>query len=133
MAFEIVNPESLGAPKGWSHGILAPAGGRVLFVAGQVGWEPGATADFAAQFTRALDKLLVVVREAGGVPTDVARVTVFVTDLAAYRASRPALAEAWRARFGRYYPAMALVEVKGLVDEGALVEMEATAVIGGSG
>lgn len=133
MKFEIVNPPALGEPSGWSHGVLAPAGGRVLFVAGQAGWDRscrGAPDDFAAQFARALDRALEVVRAAGGGPPNIARLTVYVADLAAYRASRAALGEAWRARFGRYYPAMALVEVSGLLDEGALVEIEATAVIG---
>ncbi len=134
MSFEIVNPESLGAPKGWSHGILAPAAGRLLFVAGQAGWEgssAGTAPGFADQFARALDKVLTVVRSAGGHPSDVARLTVYVTDLAAYRESLEPLGEVWRARFGTYYPAMALVEVKGLVDRGALVEVEATAVLEG--
>lgn len=136
MSFEIVNPESLGAPKGFSHGVLAPAGGRVLFVAGQAGWEneaPGEPPGFADQFARALDKVLTVVREAGGTPDEVARLTVYVTDLADYRAALGSLGEVWRARMGRYYPAMALVEVKGLVDRGARVEIEATAVLGGKG
>jgi enamine deaminase RidA (YjgF/YER057c/UK114 family) len=133
MTFEIINPASLGAPRGWNNGMLAPKGGRLLFVAGQVGLasgEAGAAADFAAQFAEALDKVLTVVRAAGGGPEDVGRMTVYVTDLAAYRASQAALGEAWRARFGARYPAMALVEVKGLVDRGAMVEIEATAVIG---
>ena len=132
--FDLVNPEALGEPKGWSNGVLAPAGGRLLFVAGQAGWESGAKGEppgFAAQFARALDKILLVVREAGGDAGCVARLTVFVTDLPGYLACRRELGEAWRERFGRYYPAMALVEVKGLVDRGALVEIEATAVIGG--
>jgi len=134
MSFEIVNPTSLGEPKGWSNGILAPREGRLLFVAGQAGWEndaPWPPPGFVEQFGRALDKVLTVVRAAGGQPADVARLTVYVTDLGAWRDSLEPLGEAWRARFGRYYPAMALVEVKGLVDRGALVEMEATAVIGG--
>lgn len=134
MRFEIINPASLGAPRGWNNGMLAPKGGRLLFVAGQVGLDPGASgqaAEFAAQFAGALDKVLLVVRTAGGGPEDVARMTVYVTDLAAWRASLTALGEAWRARFGTHYPAMALVEVTGLVDRGALVEIEATAVIGG--
>jgi enamine deaminase RidA (YjgF/YER057c/UK114 family) len=132
MTHEIVNPESLGAPKGWSHGVLAPAGGRVLFVAGQVGCDGDAAEapGFVAQFARALDKTLTVVRAAGGIPTDVARLTVYVTDLATYRAERRALGEVWRERFGTYYPAMSLVEVKGLVDRGAVLEVEATAVVG---
>jgi enamine deaminase RidA (YjgF/YER057c/UK114 family) len=76
--------------------------------------------------------VLTVIQAAGGEPADLARLTVYVTDLAAYRAGVKALGAAWRERFGRHYPAMALVEVKGLVDRGALVEMEATAVIGGT-
>jgi enamine deaminase RidA (YjgF/YER057c/UK114 family) len=136
MTFEIVNPESLGEPRGWNNGILAPPGSRLLLVAGQAGWEEGAAGEppaFVEQFARALDKTLAVVSAAGGAPSDVARLTIYVTDLVAYRAGRRALGEAWRARFGRHYPAMTLVEVKGLVDRGALVEIEATAVVGGSG
>jgi len=134
VTFEIVNPAALGAPRGWSNGMLAPKDGRLLFVAGQVGLEPGASGEppaFAAQFAGALDKVLTVVRAAGGGPEDVGRLTVYVTDLAEYRASLATLGEGWRARFGKHYPAMALVEVKGLVDRGAMVEIEATAVIGG--
>lgn len=134
MSFDIVNPAALGAPKGWNNGLLAPAGGRVLFIAGQAGWENGATGDppgFADQFARALDKVLEIMRAAGAEPGDLARLTVYVTDLAAYRASTKMLGEVWRARFGKHYPAMALLEVKGLVDRGALVEMEGTAVLGG--
>jgi enamine deaminase RidA (YjgF/YER057c/UK114 family) len=135
MTFEIINPESLGAPRGWNNGMLAPRDGRILFVAGQIGLAIGATGDppaFAAQFAGALDRVLTVVRAAGGGPGDVGRMTVYVTDLSAYRTSLVALGEAWRARFGTHYPAMALVEVKGLVDRGAMVEIEATAVIGGT-
>jgi enamine deaminase RidA (YjgF/YER057c/UK114 family) len=131
--FELLNPASLGEPKGWTNGVLTPAE-RLLFVAGQAGWETGAAGappGLADQFARALDKILVVVREAGGEAASIARLTVFVTDLEAYRAARPRIGEVWRARFGAYYPAMALVEVKGLVDRGAMVEIEATAVIGG--
>src|SRR5262245_6204387 len=131
--FELVNPEALGAPHGFSHGVLAPASGRVLFVAGQAGWSGGGLApDFAAQFARARDQVLAVVKQAGGEAGDVARLTVCVTVLAAYPAGPAALGEAWRSRFGRYYPGMTLVAANGLVDEGALVEIEATAVIGGT-
>jgi enamine deaminase RidA (YjgF/YER057c/UK114 family) len=129
---EVVNPASLGAPKGWNHGVLAPQGTRLLFVAGMAGWsdgQPGEPPGFVEQFARALDQLLAVVREAGGEASQVARMTVYVTDLAEYRAARPALGGVWRERFGRHYPAMALLEVKGLVDLGAKVEIEATAVL----
>jgi enamine deaminase RidA (YjgF/YER057c/UK114 family) len=135
MNFEVINPESLGAPKGWNHGILAPREGRVLFIAGQAGWmpgQPGPPPGFVDQFAHALDRVLAVVRAAGGRPEDVARLTVYVLDLERYRASLKPLGQAWRERMGKHYPAMALLEVKGLVDEGALVEMEATAVLGGS-
>ncbi len=135
MSFEIINPSSLGAPKGWNNGMLAPRDGRLLFVAGQVGLEPdesGQPPEFADQFAGALDKVLTVVRAAGGGPEDVARMTVYVTDLVVYRATLGTLGEVWRARFGKHYPAMALVEVKGLVDRGAMVEIETTAVIGGN-
>jgi len=138
MKHTIVNPESLGAPKGWNHGILAPRDGRILFVAGQAGWDGGTGAagrpasGFVEQFAHALDKVLAVVREAGGSSEDVARMTIYVTDLNGYLAGRALLGEIWKARFGRHYPAMALVEVSRLVDHGALVEIEATAVVGGA-
>jgi enamine deaminase RidA (YjgF/YER057c/UK114 family) len=131
---QVVNPASLAAPSGFSHGVLAPRDGRLLFVAGMAGWSEGQTGEpppFAQQFARALDQLLAVVREAGGEAADVARMTVYVTDLAEYRAARAALGKIWRERFGRHYPAMALLEVKGLVDRGARVEIEATAVLPG--
>ena len=135
MSFEIVNPKSLGEPKGWNNGLIAPAGGRLLFVAGQAGWESdaaGAAPGFVEQFARALDKVMAVVQEAGGSAEDIGRVTIYVTDLAAYQANRKALGEAWRARLGKHYPAVAMLEVKGLVDRGAVVEIEATAVLGGT-
>ena len=127
-----VNPESLGEPRGWNNGMLAPAGGRVLFIAGQTARGPDGDivpGDFVAQFELALERVLRVVGEAGGGPVDVGRMTVYVTDLAAYRGSLESLGVAWRRHMGRHYPAMALVEVQGLVDEGALVEIEATAVL----
>jgi enamine deaminase RidA (YjgF/YER057c/UK114 family) len=136
VTFRIVNPRSLGEPKGWNNGLIAPAGARLLFIAGQAGWETdaaGTPPSLAEQFARALDKVLTVTREAGGAPDDVARLTIYVTDLAAYQASRKAIGEAWRARMGKHFPAVALLEVKGLVDRGAVVEMEATAVLPADG
>ena len=130
--FEVLNPSALGVPRGWNHGLLAPAGGRVLFVAGQTATGPSGaieTADFAQQFALALDRVLAVVRAAGGEPSHIGRMTIYVTDIAAWRDARSELGAAWRARLGRHYPAMALVEVSGLVDAGALVEIEATAVL----
>jgi enamine deaminase RidA (YjgF/YER057c/UK114 family) len=133
VSFGLINPADLGAPRGWTNGVLAPAGGRLLFVAGQSGWRDadGPPPGFVAQFTVALDRTLAVLREAGGLPTEVVRMTIYVTDIAAYRAARKALGDVWRPRFGSYYPAMALLEVTGLVERGALVEIETTAIIGG--
>ena len=94
MTLQIINPESLGAPKGWNNGVLAPAGGRLLFIAGQAGWEndnPGTPPPFVEQFGRALDKIVTVVKAAGGQPGDVVRMTAFVTDLPAWRAGVKAL------------------------------------------
>jgi len=132
MSYQIINPVELGAPKGWNNGMLAPTGGRVLFVAGQTAGGPDGQVPpigFVEQFGLALDHVLAVVREAGGRPEDIGRLTVYVTDLAAYRASLGPLGEAYRRRMGKHFPAMALMEVRGLVDAGALVEIEATAVL----
>ena len=82
-----------------------------------------------AQFEVALERALAVVRAAGGGPGDVARLTVYVTDMEAYRAARPRLGGVWRASMGQHYPAMALVEVCSLVDPNAVVELEATAIL----
>jgi len=132
MSFEILNPAGLPEPRGYSHGLLAAPGGRLLFVAGQAGWDErseGAPPGFVEQFGLALDKVLAVVRAGGGGPASLARLTIYVTDLAAYRRARKDLGRIWRARLGAHDPAVALVEVKGLVDRGALVEIEATAVV----
>jgi enamine deaminase RidA (YjgF/YER057c/UK114 family) len=130
--FEQVNPDELGPPRGWTNGMLAPSGARVLFVAGQDAAEPGGavtTDDFVEQFDRALAKTLIVLREAGGGPSAIGRMTVYVTDLDAYRSSRRAIGEVYRARMGKHFPAMALVEVSRLVDPRGKVEIEATAVL----
>ena len=126
MSYEIINPDALGRPSGWNHGMLAPAGGRVLFVAGQTA--PAATG-LVGQWEQALQNVLVVVRAAGGAPEHVGRLTIYVTDRAAYLASLKALGDVHRRLMGKHYPAMALVEVKALVDPKAVVEIEATAVI----
>lgn len=131
---EIVNPEELGRPRGFSHGLVAPAGARVLFVAGQTApaaGDPSAGEEdrLVAQFEAALERALAVVRTAGGGPADVARLTVYVTDMEAYRSARSRLGGVWRASMGQHYPAMALVEVCSLVDPAAVVEIEATAVL----
>ena len=128
---EIVNPDSLAPPRGYSNGIvLGP--GRVLFVAGQVGWDRESrivSDDFAAQFEQALRNVVDVVREAGGQPEHVGRLTIYVTDKKRNVAQTRDVGRAYRELMGKHFPAMALVEVAGLLEEGALVEIEATAVI----
>ena len=128
-SLEVINPPGLGRPSGFSHGVLAPAGWRPLAVAGQTGVSDGPERDLAAQFDRALLKVLTVVREAGAKPSHVGRMTIYVTDMQAYRNARPSLGEVWKRHMGRHYPAMTLVEVSGLVDHGALVEIQADAVV----
>ena len=133
MSVDPVNPAELGPTPGYANGMLGREGGRVLFVAGQTGITPGETgtpeARMAAQFGEALRRIAVVIEAAGGKTSDVGRMTAFVTDIDLYRRCRTAIGVEWRARFGAHYPAMALVEVKALLDAGALVEIEATAVI----
>ena len=130
--FAIINPEELGAPSGWNNGMLARAEGRMLFIAGQTARDGSGrvpASDFVTQFDRALGNVLTVLRQAGGTPSDIGRFTIYVTDVAQYRASLKPLGAAYRRQMGTHFPAMALVEVKALVDERALVEIEATAVL----
>jgi len=131
-ALQVVDPPELGAPQGYANGVLVPAGRRLLFVAGQIGWDAEQRLvgdDFAAQFAQALANVLAVVRAAGGDAADVARLTVYVVDKDEYAASRHELGRRWRELMGRHYPAMALVEVRGLLAPGAKVEIEATAAV----
>ena len=132
MSFKIINPESLGRPRGYANGVLAEGGGRLLFVAGQIGWDGRqrlVSDDFAEQFGRALANVLAVVAEAGGGPGDVVRLTVYVTDKREYLARTREIGERGRALMGTHYPAMSLVEVSALLEDGAQVEIEATAVL----
>ena len=132
MNWDRINPEELGPPRGWTNGMLAPAGGRVLFVAGQDAATPEeevTTDDFVEQFELALKKILLIIQEAGAGASAIGRMTVYVTDLDAYRSSRKEIGEVWRTLMGRHYPAMALVEVSRLLDPRGKVEIEATAVL----
>ncbi len=134
MSKTVLNPPSLPKPSGYAHGLLAQ-GGRVLFLAGQTGMGPegniASSGDLVAQFTQALFNLKTVVEAAGGAMTDIVKLTLFVTDKAAYKASLKPIGEAYRSFFGRYYPAMTLVVVKSLFDDEALVEIEGIAVLEG--
>jgi enamine deaminase RidA (YjgF/YER057c/UK114 family) len=128
----IINPAELGKPRGWSNGLLGVAGQRVLFIAGQTAADADGRVpapDFPAQFDRALAKVVVVVRAAGGTPEHIGRMTIYVTDLDGYRGARSALRGVWQRHMGDHYPAMTLVEVSRLVDPEATVEIEATALL----
>ncbi|HYR10467.1 MAG TPA: RidA family protein [Longimicrobium sp.] len=127
----ILQPDGWGAPRGYSNGIEAQ--GRLVFVAGQIGWNPQTcvfeTDDFVGQVGQALRNVLAVLDEAGARPEHLVRMTWYVTDRAAYMADTRALGRVWRDTFGRHYPAMTLVIVAGLLEERARVEIEATAVV----
>jgi enamine deaminase RidA (YjgF/YER057c/UK114 family) len=125
-----VNPESLARPRGYSHGMKGA--GELVFVAGQVGWNREGrivSDDFVLQFAQALDNVLDVVWTAGGKPASIARMVVYVTDKQEYLDRARELGLAWRQRMGRHYPAMALIEVKALLEAEAKVEIEATAIL----
>ena len=125
-----VNPDGLAVPRGYSHGMIR--GGRILFVAGQIGWNSdGALVSdrFVDQFDQALANVVAVVTAAGGTADAVGRLTIYVVDKNEYLTAQRELGERYRARMGRHYPAMTLVEVKSLLEPGARVEIEATAVI----
>ena len=126
-----INPKILGTPHGYSHGMLA-AKGRLLFVAGQVGFGTGTelvSDRFVPQFERALENVVTVVREAGGSARDICRFTIFVIDKRDYTTALAEVGAAYRRHMGKHFPAMTLVEVAGLIEPGTRVEIEATAVI----
>jgi enamine deaminase RidA (YjgF/YER057c/UK114 family) len=132
VSFKVINPDSLGTPRGYSNGVVAEAGGKLLFVAGQVGWnqqQQVVGSDFVEQFDQALANVLSVVGEAGGQAEQIARLVIYVTDKAEYLARTSEVGARYRARMGRHFPAMVLLEVKSLLDDKAKVEIEAIAVL----
>jgi enamine deaminase RidA (YjgF/YER057c/UK114 family) len=128
---EILLPEGWAKPIGYSNGIAAR--GRLVFVAGQIGWNPATcefeTDDFASQTEQTLRNVAAVLREAGAGPDHIARMTWYITDKPAYLAARRDIGRAWREILGRVYPAMAVVVVSALIEDRAKVEIEATAVV----
>jgi enamine deaminase RidA (YjgF/YER057c/UK114 family) len=132
MAFKFINPESLGTPRGYSNGILGEAGGKLLFVAGQVGWNEQqalVSNDFVEQFDQALANVMTVVAAAGGTREQVGRLVIYVADKNEYKGRLREVGERYRARMGKHFPTMVLVEVKSLLDDAAKVEIEAIAVL----
>ena len=132
MAFKLINPDSLGVPKGYSNGVLADAGGKLLFIAGQIAWNKNqkiVSDDFVEQFDQALANVIAVLNAAGGEPANVARLVIYVTSKVEYLERTREVGERYRKHMGTHFPAMALVQVAGLVDNAAKVEIEGMAVL----
>jgi len=132
MAFTPINPDSLGAPSGYSHGLVADAHGKLLFIAGQIAWDEKqqiVSADFVEQFDRALANVVTVLSAAGGKPEHIARLVIYVTDKIEYRERTREVGERYRKHLGKHFPAMVLVQVAGLLDDAAKVEIEGMAVL----
>jgi enamine deaminase RidA (YjgF/YER057c/UK114 family) len=129
MSLTALQPPGWPAPRGYANGMMGE--GRIVLVGGQIGWDsegrfpPG----LVAQVRQALENIVAVLREAGAGPEHVGRLTWYVTDMAAYRASLRELGPVYREVMGRNFPAMALVQVVALVEPEALVEIEATAIV----
>ena len=132
MTNKIVTAPELAPPVGYAHAVVGAPGGRTVHLGGQTalgadGAIHGET--LAEQFDVAAANVVAALRAAGGAPDDVVQMLVFVTDVAEYKASLPALGEVWKRHFGRRYPALALLGVSALFDDAARVELVATAVI----
>jgi enamine deaminase RidA (YjgF/YER057c/UK114 family) len=127
---QLLHPSHWAKAKGFANGVAAE--GRLVFVAGQVGWnarQEFASDDFVAQVEQALGNIVEVLAEAGGKPEHLVRLTWYVTDKRDYLSRLAEVGQAYRRVIGRHFPAMALVQVVGLVEDRAKVEIEATAVI----
>ena len=130
MTMEVILPEGWPRPKGYANGVVAS--GRMLFVAGMIGWDAQGrfeSDDFAVQARQALKNISDVVREAGGKPENIVRMTWYVTNKREYLAAAREIGRAYRELIGAYNAAMTAVEVKALLEDRAKVEIEATAVV----
>jgi enamine deaminase RidA (YjgF/YER057c/UK114 family) len=127
-----INPPELAEPVGYANGVESQ-GGRRLCIAGQIDMAKDGTVanpgDLVAQVRGAFGNLCAVLRAAGGEPAHIVRMRIFVLDIADYKANGKAIGALYREHFGRWFPAMSLVQVAGLYDDGALIEVEAEAVI----
>ena len=133
MSLTFINPESLGPPRGYANGVVAEPGGRLLFIAGQIGWDKQQQIvgdDLVEQFDRALANVITVVTAAGGSSEQIARLIIYVTDKNEYRARMKEIGERYRARLGKHFPAMVLVQVASLLEDRARIEIEGLAVLG---
>lgn len=130
MTHAIIQPEGWAPAKGYANGLLTPSG--VLHIGGQIGWDAQQqfhSDDFVDQMEQALVNIRAIVEAAGGQVTDIVRLTWFVTDKRAYVARQREVGEAYRRVMGRHFPAMSMLVVAGLIEDRALVEIEATAEI----
>lgn len=129
--FTPINPAGWAKPTGYNNGMLANAG-QLLFIAGQIGWDAQkqlVSREFAHQFDQALSNVVAVVEAAGGQAVNIGKLTIYVTDKQDYIAQIKDVGASYRRWMGKHFPAMALVEVKALLEPGAQVEIEAMAVI----
>jgi enamine deaminase RidA (YjgF/YER057c/UK114 family) len=132
-AMEFLLPEGWSPPIGYSNGIAVPAG-RIVFIAGQVGWDAKQafhSTELAPQFEQALANVLAVLEKAGGEARDICRITAYCCDKPAYLAARRELGAIWRRLMGSHYPAMSMIFVSDLLDTPGKIELEATAVLPG--
>ena len=129
-SFQYLHPQHWKKSKGFANGIVAE--GRVVFLAGQIGWNAEQifdSTDFVAQARQALANIVALIAEAGGRPEHITRLTWFVTDKKDYLSHLRELGDAYRAVMGKHFPTMTLVQVVALVEDLAKVEIEATAVV----
>jgi enamine deaminase RidA (YjgF/YER057c/UK114 family) len=133
MGNELLNPPALALPKGYSHAVKIDGSANLLILGGQVAWDREGRlvggSDIIAQFDKALENILTVVREAGGTAESIVKLTIFVTDKAAYLAGAKQAGQSYRRHMGKHFPAMTLVEVKSLYEDGALIEIEGMAAL----
>jgi len=134
MTMDVLLPAGWAAPIGYANGVAVPAG-RIVFIAGQVGWNAQqvfASAELVPQFEQALKNVLAVLAQAGGEARHICRMTAYCCDKPAYLAARRALGAVWREQMGQHYPAMSMIFVADLLDHPAKIELEATAVLSAS-
>jgi|SRR5437868_6125562 len=131
MAFTLINPPSLGPPSGYSNGVLAD-GGKLLFIAGQIASDENrkiVSDDFVEQFDKALENVIAVLNAAGGQTSNLVRLMIYVTDKHEYRERTREVGERYRKHMGKHFPAVVLVQVAGLLEDAAKVEIEGMAVL----
>ncbi|MFQ5683810.1 MAG: RidA family protein [Candidatus Binatia bacterium] len=132
MSFELLNPDGLESPVGYSH-VAAIASGKMVFVAGQAPFDPSGSVvgkgDFVAQFRQVMSNLRLAVEGVGGHPDQFAILTIYVTDLQAYLTNKKPIGVAYQNVFGRHFPAITLVEVKSLYHPDCMVEISGMAVV----